>query len=94
MTSLYFLSYSAPADITLLLLTCLARVHHLAACSREPPARSSRESLLLCTILNISLHSLTHYPTLPLHESHLNTGLLIAKIQANLTRNKVNKMVD
>ena len=32
--------------------------------------------------------------TLPLHESHLNTGLLIAKIQANLARNKANKMVD
>ena len=32
--------------------------------------------------------------TLPLHDSHLNTGLLIAKIQANLARNKVNKMVD
>ena len=31
---------------------------------------------------------------LPLHDSHLNTGLLIAKIQANLTRNKANKMVD
>ena len=29
--------------------------------SREPPARSSRESLLLCTILSISSHSLTHY---------------------------------
>ena len=32
--------------------------------------------------------------TLPLHDSHLNTGLLIAKIQANLARNKANKMVD
>ena len=39
-----------------------------------------------------SLHYLEHFFTLfhslPLHESHLNTGLLIAKIQANLTRNK------
>ena len=33
---------------------------NLAACSREPPARSSRKSLLLCTYLNNSLHSLTH----------------------------------
>ena len=45
-----------------------------------------------------SLHYLEHFFTLfhslPLHESHLNTGLLIAKIQANLTRNKANKMVD
>ena len=45
-----------------------------------------------------SLHNLEHfftlYHSLPLHESHLNTGLLIAKIQTNLTRNKANKMVD
>ena len=33
-----------------------------AACSREPPARSSRESLLLCTNLSNSSHSITHYP--------------------------------
>ena len=64
---------------------------NLAACSREPPAKSSRESLLLCTHLSNSSHSLT---PLPLHDSHLNTGFLIAKIQANLTRNKSNKMVD
>ena len=33
---------------------------NLAACSREPPARSSRESLLLCTHLSNSSYSLTH----------------------------------
>ena len=38
------------------------------------------------------LHTLLH--TLPLHNSHLNTGFLIAKIQANLAQNKANKMVD
>ena len=38
------------------------------------------------------LHTLSH--TLPLHDSHQNTGFLIAKIQANLARNKANKMVD
>ena len=32
--------------------------------------------------------------TLPLHDSHLNTGLLITKIQANLAYNKAKKMVD
>ena len=46
----------------------------------------------------VSLHNLEHFYTLshilPLHESHLNTGLLIAKIQANLARNKAKKMVD
>ena len=48
--------------------------------------------------VSASLHKLQQFftlsHTLPLHDSHLNTGLLIAKIQANLARNKVNKMVD
>ena len=48
--------------------------------------------------VSASLHNLEHFFTfshpLPLHASHLNTGLLIAKIQANLVRNKANKMVD
>ena len=43
-----------------------------------------------CTLLSISSHYLTH----PLQESHLNKGLLIAKIQANLACNKANKTVD
>ena len=46
----------------------------------------------------VSLHNLEYFFTLshslPLHDSHLNIGLLIAKIQANLIRNKANKMVD
>ena len=46
----------------------------------------------------VSLHNLEQFFTLshtiPLHDSHLNIGLLIAKIQANLARNKANKMVD
>ena len=45
-----------------------------------------------------SLHNLEHFftlsHTLPLHDSHINTWLLIAKIQVNLVRNKANKMVD
>ena len=45
-----------------------------------------------------SLHNLEHFftfsHTLPLHDSHLNTRLLIAKRQANLAWNKSNKMVD
>ena len=48
--------------------------------------------------VSASLHNLKHFFTLshslPLHDSHLNTGLLIAKIQTNLARNKVNKMFD
>ena len=45
-----------------------------------------------------TLHNLEHLFTLShillLHESHLNTRLLIAKIQTNLVQNKANKMVD
>ena len=77
--------------MTLQLLACLARVQLLVACSRESPTRSSRDSLFF-------LHTLEHFLiislSLPLQESHLNTRLLIAKIQANLARNKSNKMVD
>ena len=91
MTSCPILSCSALASITLQLLACLVRVQLLAACSRESPARSSRESLFF-------LHTLEHFFTLshslPLQKSHLYTGLLITEIQANLARNKANKMVD
>ena len=48
--------------------------------------------------VSASLHNLEHFFTLshslPLHDSHLNTGLLISKIQANLARNKANKIID
>ena len=85
------LSCSALAGVTLQLLACLAREQLLAACSRESPVRSSRESLFF-------LHTLEHFFTLShslsLQESHLNIGLLIAEIQANLVRNKANKVVD
>ena len=85
------LSCSAPTGVMLQLLACLARVLPLAAYSRESLARSSRESLFF-------LHTLEHFFTLshslPLQESHLNTRLLIAKIQTNLAWNKANKMID
>ena len=91
MANCSILSCSTLVGVTLQLLACLAREQFLAACSRESPARSSRESLFF-------LHTLDHFFTLshslPLQESHLNTGLLIAEIQANLARNKANKIVD
>ena len=63
----------------------------LAACK----PRATRE---IQPWVPVSLHNLEQFftlsHTLPLHDSHLNTGLLIAKIQANLARIKVNKMVD
>ena len=40
----------------------------------------------------VAYHTLSH--TLPLHESHLNTGFLNAELQAKMARNKVNKMVE
>ena len=77
--------------MTLQLLACLACVQLLAACSCKSLVRSSREFLFF-------LHTLEHFFTLshslPLQESHLNTGLLIAEIQENLAQNKANKMVD
>ena len=77
--------------MTLQLLACLARVQHLVA--YEPQVTHKIQLRV-----PVSLHNLKHFftlsHTLPLHDSHLNTGLLIAKIQANLTRNKTNKMVD
>ena len=77
--------------MTLQLLAFLAREQFLAASSRESPVRSDRESLFF-------LHTLEHFFTLshslPLRESHLNIGLVIAEIKANLVRNKANKMVD
>ena len=91
MVRLYFLSCSALAGMMLQLLACLARVQLLAAC--KPRATRKIQSRV-----PTSLHNLEHFfklsYTLPLHDSYLNTGLLIAKIQANLARNKANRMVD
>ena len=91
MDSCPILSYGAPADMMLQLLACLACVQLLATYSCKSPARSSHESLFF-------FHTIEHFFTvshsLPLQESHLNIGLLIAEIQANLAWNKANKMVD
>ena len=63
LASLGLLSYSAIAGMTLQ----LPRILHTCANFGGLPARvtckSSRESLHPCTILSISSHSLTHYPT-------------------------------
>ena len=68
---------------------CLARVQLLAAC--KPRATHKIQSQVLVTLHKLE-HTLSH--TLPLHDSYLNTRLLITKIQTNLIRNKANKMVD
>ena len=87
LASLGLLSSSATADMPLQ----LPRMLHTCA---------NFGGLLVASHLRVqaSLHNLKHFFTLsyslPLHDSHLNTRLLIAKIQASLARNKANKMVD
>ena len=91
LASLDLLSCSATASATLLLLACLARVHHSGGLQPQ----GTRE---IQPRVPVSLHNLEQFftlsHTLPLHDSHLNTRLLIAKIHANLAQNKANKMVD
>ena len=86
-----FLSCSTLASMTLQILACLVCVQLLAT-------RKSRATCEIQSRVPVSLHNLEHFftlsHTLSLHDSHLNIGLLIAKIQANLTWNKANKMVD
>ena len=70
---------------------CFTCVHLLAAGKPQAPYEIQPR-------VPASLHNLEHFftlsHTLPLHDSHLYTRLLVAKLQANLTRNKANKMVD
>ena len=91
LANLGLLSCSATAGMTLQLPACFTCVPALAACQ----SRVNHESQ---PWVFASLHNLEHFFTLshllPLHYSHLNTGLLIAKIQANLAWNKANNMVD
>ena len=84
---LYFLSCSDPVVLTLHLLACFTRVLHFG----ESPITSqlrvqSQVTFLLHTLDQI--FTLSH--TQPLHYSHLNTGFLNTKLQANLAPNKVN----
>ena len=82
LASLGLLSCSATVGVTLQLLACLACVHH----SGGLQPRATRK---IQPRVPVSLHNLEQFftlsHTLPLHDSHLNTGLLIAKIHANLT---------
>ena len=67
-------------------LACFTRVPLWWLASHESVVRFSRETPLIAHILSF-LHTLH---TQLLHKSHLNTGYLIAKSQANLARNKTN----
>ena len=91
LASLGFLSYSATASMTLQLPYMLHTCTNFGGLpvASHPQVRPR---------VSASLHNLKHFFTLshslPLHDSHLNTGLLIAKIQANLEWNKAHKMVE
>ena len=91
LASLGLLSCSAIASMTLQ-LPCM--LHMCANFGSLPVTSHSRVQ----PRVSASLHNFEHFFTLshslPLHDSHLNTGLLIAKKQTNLARNKTNKMVE
>ena len=80
MASLDFLSYSATAAWRFSFSTWFTRLHHLAACQ-------SRATCEIQSRVPASMHSLEHFftlsYTLPLHNSHLNTGFLSVELQAN-----------
>ena len=91
LASLEILSSSATAGMTLQ-LPCV--LHACANFGGLPVASHPQVQ----PRVSASLHNFEHFFTLshslPLHDSHLNTALLIAKIQANLARNQAYKMVD
>ena len=85
------LSCNAPTGVTLqlpyMLHTC-ASFGDLTASSKsqDPVARP-------CRVHTFELFFILSH-TLPLHESHLNTGFLSAEFTSKLAWNKANKMVD
>ena len=68
-------------------LACSTHVHLLAAC--KPWASREIQSRVFASQHNLE-HFFTLSHTLPLHDSHLNTGSLSAELQANLSQNKAN----
>ena len=88
---LEFLSCSAPAVVIVHLFCTL---HSCATVGDLPIASHPQVQPRVPASLQNLEHFFTLSHSLPLHDSHLNMGLLIAKIQANLARNKANKMID
>ena len=91
LASLRLLSCSATAGMTLQ-LPCM--LHTCANFGGLPIASHPRVQPRVFASLHNLEHFFTLFHSLPLHDSHPNTGLLIAKIQANLAWIKANKMVD
>ena len=82
------LSYNALAGVTLQ-LPCM--LHTCASFGNSPAASQSRDPVARpCWVHTLKLFfTLSH--TLPLHDFHLNTGFLNAKLQANWHRIKPTK---
>ena len=67
---------------------CFTRVHPLTACQLQ--ATREIQSWVPALVHNLE-HFFTLSHTLPLHDSHLNTGFLSAELQANWHRIKPTK---
>ena len=91
LASLRLLSCSATAGMTLQ-LPCM--LYTCANFGGLPIASHPRVQPRVFASLHNLEHFFTLFHSLPLHDSHPNIGLLIAKIQANLAWIKANKMVD
>ena len=91
LANLGLLSYSATTGMTLQ-FPCM--LHTCANFGGLPVASHPRVQPRVSAYLHNLEHFFTLSHSLPLHDSHLNTGLLIAKIQTNLAQNKAKKMID
>ena len=91
LAGLGLLSYSAIASVTLQLLACLTRVHLFGDLQAASHLRDPVVSPCFFA-QSWAFNTLSH--SLSLQQTHLNTGLLIAETQANLARNKANKIID
>ena len=91
LASLGLLSCSATAGMTLQLLYIL---YTCASFGDLPATSHSRDPIMSPYRMHTSELFFTLSHTLPLHDSHLNTGFLNAELQTNLVWNKANKMVD
>ena len=91
LASLGLLSYSATFSVTFQ-HPCM--LHTCASFGDLPAVSHSRDPVASPYRMHTSELFFTLSHTLPLHDSHLNTGFVNAELQENLSRNKANKMVD
>ena len=91
LASLGLLSCSVIADVTLQLFCML---HTCASFGDWTTASHSRDPVASSCRMHTSELFFTLSHTLLLHSFHLNTGFLNAELQANLARNKANRIVD